>query len=184
MAVPIHKLERFMRESNAIEGELEDSFVMTPAQLKWGFPIGKLNANDIEVAKIASHAALKNVNPDEKTLLHMHALVSQDSDLMYKGCWRGCDVTVGSFKPPRSYAIPNLMTDYLANWKNYDTFEAHAVFEKIHPFEDYNGRMGRLLWMWKALQKHDGWYTFSLPFLHRYYYETLQHFEQEWRRHL
>lgn len=166
MAVPIHKLEKFMRESNAIEGELEEG------------GRGALNPNDIEVAKIASHAALKNQNPTEDILLQMHAKCSQHSGILYKGCYRGCNVRVGTFVPPPFYAVPNLMKDYLEGWETYTTYEAHVFFEKIHPFEDFNGRMGRLLWMWRALQRHDGWYTFSLPFLHRFYYEALASHEK------
>lgn len=47
----------------------------------------------------------------------------------------------------------------------------HNAFEHLHPFMDGNGRTGRLLWAWQML--YNGRDPFSLPFLHRFYYQTL-----------
>ncbi len=53
--------------------------------------------------------------------------------------------------PPEPEKIPNLMTYYIYNYNNdkQDIFSKvakyHIEFEKIHPFEDGNGRTGRLL---------------------------------------
>lgn len=53
--------------------------------------------------------------------------------------------------PPKPEQIPNLMNYYVYNYNN-DTqnifnkiAKYHIEFEKIHPFEDGNGRTGRLL---------------------------------------
>ena len=53
--------------------------------------------------------------------------------------------------PPRPEKIPNLMNYFIYNYNN-DTDDIytkiakyHIEFEKIHPFEDGNGRTGRLL---------------------------------------
>lgn len=51
-----------------------------------------------------------------------------------------------------------------------DAWEAHNRFQKIHPFEDLNGRTGRLIWLHKAI---DEGYTGRIGFLHAYYYATL-----------
>ena len=53
--------------------------------------------------------------------------------------------------PAEPEKIPNLMNYFVYNYNNdnQEIFEKiakyHIEFEKIHPFEDYNGRTGRLL---------------------------------------
>lgn len=53
--------------------------------------------------------------------------------------------------PPEPEKIPNLMNYFIYNYNNdeqdvfYKIAKYHIEFEKIHPFEDGNGRTGRLL---------------------------------------
>lgn len=47
----------------------------------------------------------------------------------------------------------------------------HIEFELLHPFMDGNGRTGRALWAWHMQRL--GMEPFNLPFLHRFYYQTL-----------
>ena len=77
---------------------------------------------------------------------------------------------MGSYVPPSPELIPSLMQDFVDKWDDMDSWEAHNAFEKIHPFEDFNGRMGRLIWLSKAVTKG---YSFKIPFLQTYYYQTL-----------
>lgn len=58
-------------------------------------------------------------------------------------------------------------------------WKMHVAFEHIHPFMDGNGRTGRTLWAWHMLRL--GLDPFALPFLHRFYYQTL---ENDAARHL
>ncbi len=46
-------------------------------------------------------------------------------------------------------------------------------YELLHPFSVGNGRSGRTLWAWCMLRRGDD--PFTLPFLHRFYYQTLEH---------
>ncbi len=60
----------------------------------------------------------------------------------------------------------------------YDIMEFHYYFERIHPFQDGNGRVGRLI-MFKECLKHN-----IIPFIiderHKlYYYRGLKEFENE-----
>ncbi len=60
--------------------------------------------------------------------------------------------------PPEPEKVPNLMMDYIYNYNHdeQDIFtkiaKYHIDFEKIHPFEDGNGRTGRLLINYELLK--------------------------------
>ncbi len=62
--------------------------------------------------------------------------------------------------PPEPQKIPNLMMYYINNYNNdnQDIFckiaKYHIEFEKIHPFEDGNGRTGRLLMNYELIKNN------------------------------
>lgn len=62
--------------------------------------------------------------------------------------------------PPAPEKIPNLMNYFVYNYNNdnQDVFEKiakyHIEFERIHPFEDGNGRTGRLLINYELLKNN------------------------------
>lgn len=63
--------------------------------------------------------------------------------------------------PPEPEKIPNLMLYHIYNYNHdeQDIFSKiakyHIEFEKIHPFEDENGRTGRLLINFELLKNND-----------------------------
>lgn len=82
----------------------------------------------------------------------------------WAGKYRTVDVTVGEYEPPHYSRIPELIKNlcndlgerlkHLPSLENHEQFLAEAIalstwfqhrFVWIHPFKDYNGRVGRLL---------------------------------------
>jgi len=143
------ELEAFMLESNKIEGEYE------------------LNPNDLFVAREA-YLGIK----DLKHIKRMHHNITAHLKVDWSGKWRTVNVKVGNHKPPDWQEVPELMLRYWSNFDRMDSWQAHNEFEHIHPFQDFNGRMGRLIWLSKAIQEG---YRFNIPFLQKYYYQTLSH---------
>lgn len=92
---------------------------------------------------------------------------------------------VAIYIPPSPSNIPGLL-DNLLTYVNSDkekfplvaTFITHLVFEKIHPFLDGNGRVGRLFIL--AILKSKGWdFNFTVPFE-----EYLDNHKEEYYYHL
>ena len=57
--------------------------------------------------------------------------------------------------------------------ESIDPWEIHCRFEVLHPYQDGNGRTGRLLWAWHM--RRLGRDPFVRPFLHSFYYQTLEY---------
>lgn len=84
----------------------------------------------------------------------------------------GDDVYIGAhFPPPGGPAIRLLLAHILSTIE--DAWETHTHYETLHPFMDGNGRSGRALWAWQM--RESGRDPFALPFLHCFYYQTLEH---------
>lgn len=111
----------------------------------------------------------------KEMLLHLHVLVLKDitSDA---GSFRQevsaifNQAGAAIYMPPPPTQITKLL-DELLSFINSDkekfpliaAFVGHLMFEKIHPFIDVNGRVGRLLI--SAILKSKGWdFTFTVPF--------------------
>lgn len=126
---------KFLIESNAIEGVYDmDSF--NQAAHAWNY-LEKQDKLSIGV------------------ILRTHKILSVHSNLLpnQKGYFRYIDVQVGGHLGAAPHMIRPLMDDWIeeANFFN-DPESDHIKFEKIHPFVDFNGRIGRMLWNWKLVK--------------------------------
>jgi Fic family protein len=81
------------------------------------------------------------------------ALMTGEGDRSFPGQYRKQPVKVGEFKPPIASKVPELMGD-LEKYINQVANDlpvlikiglVHVQFEIIHPFQDGNGRIGRML---------------------------------------
>lgn len=145
--------EKFMLESNRIEGE------------------DRLNPGDQE----AFECALSGID-DLCDIMTLHGILGKYLKQPWVGVLRHVNVTVGAYSPPMASNVPILMYAYCTDLADMDSYEAHNRFELIHPFQDLNGRTGRLMWLSKAVVEG---YDFSIPFLQKYYYQTLTRMEKQ-----
>ena len=128
------------------------------------------------------HEAASFINKNAKTnlitkdvILHIHSLVLKDIASSV-GRFRTeisaifNQAGVAIYMPPPPTQIAKLLDEllvYVSSKKEkfplIAAVVAHLIFEKIHPFLDGNGRVGRLLI--SAILKSKGWdFTFTVPF--------------------
>jgi hypothetical protein len=90
----------------------------------------------------------------------------------------GMNVRVGTYfpifgGPAVRESLVQLILEINKSFAN-SPFQTHCKYEKLHPFIDGNGRSGRIIWAW--MKKRIGHDPFFRPFLHEFYYESLQNF--------
>ena len=87
--------------------------------------------------------------------------------------WPGMDVRVGRDVPP--YGGPAIRTLLHHTLKEVMApYQRHIRFEKLHPFMDGNGRVGRTIWLWDmSSYKNPDMDPYRIPFLRAFYYNTL-----------
>lgn len=122
----------FLRESNAIE-DVHGDDALHAARLAWEY----LTRQD-------------TMTTDAILVAHRILMLGQpiaDSD---RGAWRRCAVSIGGRAGRPWYALPLLMTAWVNRVNHSDDWQVdHVAFERIHPFVDGNGRVGRLLLNWQ-----------------------------------
>ena len=165
-----HRLQiDFTYNSNHMEGSR-----LTHEQTRWIFEtmtVGEIGA-DVPVDDIVETAnhfravdmvlATANAALTEKYVKRLHAVLksgTSDSrkDWFAVGDYKRFDNVVGEMETCPVAEVHREMAELLAWWKDAPkTFEnlldLHVRFEKIHPFQDGNGRVGRLILLKECLK--------------------------------
>lgn len=142
-----HALAEFVRESNRIEGIVREPTIHELAETE-----AFLKAESLTIIRL-------------KSLVAVYAPHARLRDK------KGLNVRVGNHvPPPGGPEIKERLQSFLDGVNNrlWGPFDAHIVFETLHPLTDCNGRAGRAIWLWQR-KGHA-----PLGFLHHYYYDSLQ----------
>jgi len=178
---------RWTYNSNAIEG---NTFTLKETKVALeGITIGGKTMkehfeaiNHKEAILFVEDLVKKKRNLSEWDIKSIHQLILKNIDNRNAGIYRTVNVTISGAEhtPPDFLRLQTDMEDFI-NWyktelKHLHPVEkaarVHAVFVKIHPFVDGNGRTARLLMNLELMK--DGYPPVILPVEKRLeYYETL-----------
>lgn len=150
----------FTYNTNAIEGStitLEETRLILEDKIAPSKPIRDIRETESHAAAFLQMLKTEE-NLSEKLLLEWHENIFRETKPDIAGKFRNYPVRVGPYLAPDWHNVENLMKQLTAfiNESNLNSVEvaarAHYMFEKVHPFGDGNGRIGRLLMnfiLWK-----------------------------------
>ncbi len=147
--------ELFTYNTNAIEGStitLQETSELVEHKIS-------PNKSLKDVKEMESHAKLffeilnkKDDKLSNKLILKWHKILFQETKQDIAGKFRDYLIRVGSYRAPDWQDVNKLMKGLINFYKNNKKMNPvelsarmHYKFEKIHPFGDGNGRVGRLL---------------------------------------
>ena len=138
-------INEFLKESNAIEREYSNDALLD-SMLAWN---GLIECDELNMSNLL--------------LLHKRIMVNLSPDIA--GKFRTVDVSVGTTRCPSPttslkllnewfdlYGTPKFLTGKVYQEKAELIKLAHISYEHAHPFEDGNGRTGRILLNWHRVK--------------------------------
>lgn len=154
-------------QSSKIEGSqvsLSDLYYhrISPAELE-SYPIGPSEVNSYtEALEVALEKISNGANIDLDLMNECHKILMRHNQRVAKGAFRerqnwiaseGSNIENAKYVPPPPKMVPNLMDDLVEFMRNpprrfvplLQCAIVHYQFEAIHPYEDGNGRIGRML---------------------------------------
>ena len=175
----------FTYNTNAIEGStitLEEARLILEDKVAPNKPLKDIKETENH-AKVFSEMIETKEKISEKLLLKWHKEIFEETKPDIAGLFRNYLVRVGPYLAPNWHDVEKLMQQMVTyvNASQLNPVElaarAHYMFEKIHPFGDGNGRIGRLLLnhiLWK-----NGYPMLIIEYKKRKsYYKALQRTEE------
>ncbi len=135
MIYEIKTIEEFLTESNKIE-EVNSFKADLESMMAWTYLITQ---NELSY----------------QTIIETHRILMEGLRPDIAGCLRNINVRVGLWHAPNPGQVRRMLIQWIDKPKTEKEIKkAHIAFEKIHPFEDGNGRVGRILMNWQRVKNN------------------------------